>query len=166
MKERDCEVELAEMETRRGDGVSSAVKVGNVPQIKAMSKRSRAMTALTVIGVVMGLGGATHGPGEILQGSVETSGLVIEAWPSLTALAGEPAMSFIPNYLVMGVLATISGVAVAVWAATRLDRRYGGLVLIQLSLLMLLFGGGIIPPLVAIEVGLLAMWVKGKEGAA
>jgi hypothetical protein len=64
-----------------------------------------------------GLGGATHGPGEILQGNVAPSNIVFQAWPSLKALAGEPAMTIIPNLLVTGILTIIVGVLLAVWSA-------------------------------------------------
>jgi len=85
---------------------------------------------------------ASHGPGEMLQGNISPDGLVIEAWPELTVLAGEPAMTIIPSFLVTGILTIIFGLLVAVWAAKFVQRKNGGLVLILLSIIMLLVGGG------------------------
>ena len=88
--------------------------------------------AASALGILIVLGGASHGPGEILQGNVAPSNIVFQAWPALTALAGEPAMTIIPNLLVTGILTIIVGVLVAVWAAKFISRKRGGLVLILL----------------------------------
>src|SRR4030065_52179 len=102
--------------------------------------------AASAIGIFAGLGGASHGPGEILQGNVAPSSIIIEAWPSLTALGGEPAMTLIPNFIVTGVLTIIFGLLVAVWAGKYVERKNGVIFLIRLSIIMLLVGGGIGPP--------------------
>jgi hypothetical protein len=99
------------------------------------------------LGVIAGITGGSHGPGETLQGNVAPSGIVIEAWPALTLLVGEPAMTLIPNFFVTRVLATIFGILVTIVAAVYIHRKNGGLVLILLSILMLAVGGGIIPRL-------------------
>ncbi len=112
--------------------------------------------AVAGLGIFGGLGGASHGPGEMLQGNVAPKELVIQAWPSLVDLAGEPAMTIIPSYLVTGILAVIVGVIVAVWAGKFVHRKHGGLVLIALSILLLLVGGGLIPPLFSIAAGIIA----------
>jgi hypothetical protein len=54
------------------------------------------------LGVIAGITGGSHGSGEILQVSMAPSGIVIEAWPALTLLVGEPAMTLIPNFFVTG----------------------------------------------------------------
>jgi hypothetical protein len=128
-------------------------------------KKLNARSMLTFVGVIMGLGGATHGPGEILQGNVVPSGVYIQAWPTLTQLGGEPAMTLIPNFLVTGVLAIILGFAVAVWVAKYLHGKNGGFVLVALSLVMLLVGGGIVPPLIEVAIGLISIWInRGRFG--
>jgi hypothetical protein len=114
-------------------------------------------TAAIILGAFAGLGGASHGPGEILQGNVVPTDVFIQAWPQLTDLSGEPAMTIIPNFAVTGVLAIIFGLLVATWAVTRIDRKLGGLTLILLSIVMLLFGGGLIPPLFGIAAGLMGV---------
>ena len=125
-------------------------------------KRSRMMTAAAALGIVAGIGGASHGPGEMLQGSIAPGGLVIEAWPDLDALLGEPAMTIVPDMMVTGILAIIAGLAVAMWSATRLRMRNGGPMLVLLSVIMLLVGGGLYPPVLGIMAGIMATdWAGG-----
>ena len=112
--------------------------------------------AASALGIFTGLAGASHGPGEILQGNVAPSNAIFQAWPSLTALGGEPAMTIIPNLLVTGVLTIIVGALLAVWAAKFISRKHGGLVLILLTIVLLLVGGGIVPPLFGIAAGVIA----------
>jgi len=64
-------------------------------------------------------------------------------------------MSIIPNYLVTGILATFFSLIYLVWAIMFVQRQNGGLVLILLSIVMLLVGGGIFPPIIGIIIGAL-----------
>lgn len=125
-----------------------------------MRQLSKASVAASAIGIFAGLGGASHGPGEILQGNIAPSGIMIEAWPELTALGGEPAMTIVPSFLVAGVLTIIFGIIVAVWAAAFVQRKNGGAILILLSIVMLLVGGGIVPPLFGVAAGVIGMWIN------
>ena len=111
----------------------------------------------SALGIFAGLCGASHGPGEILQGNVVPSELMIQAWPRLTALGGEPAMTIIPSYLITGALTIIFGVLLAVWAGKFIQHKSGGLILILLSIIMLLVGGGLVPPLFGIAAGVIAV---------
>jgi len=111
-------------------------------------------TVVSTFGLLAALAGIEHGVGEMLQGPVRPEGPVIESWPDAKAfeiLAGEPAMTLIPNLLVTGIVAAI--VAVAIWSVRFVDRRHGGLVLILLCVLLLLVGGGFGPPLIGIIIG-------------
>jgi len=117
----------------------------------------------SALGIFTGLGGASHGPGEILQGNVAPSNIVFQAWPSLTALAGEPAMTIIPNLLVTGILTIIVGVLLAVWAAKFISRKHGGLVVILLTIVLLLVGGGLMPALFGIAAGVVAISLNHKR---
>ncbi len=121
---------------------------------------SKTRVAASAIGIFGGLGGASHGPGEMLQGNIAPNGLVIEAWHELTVLAGEPAMTIIPSFLVTGVLTVIFGLLVAVWAAKFVQRKNGGLVLIFLSIIMLLVGGGLFPPVFGVVAGIIGTRIK------
>jgi len=86
--------------------------------------------AALILGVFAGISGASHGPGEMLQGNVAPNGVMIQAWPKLTALGGEPAMTILPSFLTAGILAIILGAIVAVWAGGFDGRKNGGLLLI------------------------------------
>jgi hypothetical protein len=118
--------------------------------------------AAVILGVFAGLGGASHGPGEILQGNVAPSEIMIKAWPELTALNGEPAMTIVPNFLVTGILTIIFGLLVAAWAGKFVERKSGGLVLILLSIIMLLVGGGIVPPFFGVAAGIIGVLINCK----
>jgi hypothetical protein len=85
--------------------------------------------------------------------------VTIQSWPDTAAfgiLNGEPAMTLIPNLLATGILAIAAALAVGIWSVQYAGRRHGGLVLIGLSVLLLLVGGGFGPPLVGIILGIAA----------
>jgi hypothetical protein len=119
------------------------------------------------LGALVGLAGVEHGVGEVLQGPGRPEGLVIESWPDAAAfevLSGEPAMTVVPDLQVTGVLAILVGLTVAVWSIWFVGRRRGGLVLIGLSVLLLLVGGGLFPPLMGIALGAVASRM-GRDAA-
>ncbi|MDD5082324.1 MAG: hypothetical protein PHU08_03005 [Dehalococcoidales bacterium] len=121
-----------------------------------MRNATRAM--VSTLGVIMGLGGIEHGIGEVLQGNTVPSGVVFPSWPDsafFRVVAGEPAMSIIPNFLVTGILAILFSLVFTVWVTMFIHRRNGGLFLILLSIIMLLVGGGIFPPIIGIMIGIL-----------
>lgn len=131
---------------------------------------------VAVLGTLVGLAGVEHGVGEFLQGPVAPDGLFIMSWPDASAmdiLSGEPAMTLIPNLLVTGVLAVAVGLTVTAWSIWFAHRRHGGLMLIGLSVLLLLVGGGIAPPIMGLVVGAVAArigttprWRVGRAGQA
>jgi len=125
-----------------------------------MKNLSKTRIAASALGIFAGLGGASHGPGEMLQGNIAPNSLVIESWPELTALQGEPAMTIIPSFLVSGVLTVIVGVLVAVWAAKFVQRKNGGITLILLSIILLLVGGGLFPPAFGVAAGVIGTRIK------
>jgi hypothetical protein len=121
--------------------------------------RSATRFTLSTIGAVVALAGIEHGVGEILQGNVAPASTVIESWPRSDAfwiLAGEPAMTVVPNLLATGILAILSSVAFLIWVTAFISRRHGGLVLIVLSMAMLLVGAGFGPPLIGVVLGVAA----------
>jgi len=76
-------------------------------------------------------------------------------------------MTIIPNLLVTGILAIIVGVLLSVWSAKFVSRKHSGLVMILLSIVLLLVGGGLIPPLFGIAAGVLATvfnYKRAKNG--
>jgi hypothetical protein len=116
--------------------------------------RAASLTA-AIFGVLAGIGGLTHGVGEVLQGNVRPESVFIPSWtqgPIAAQMGGDPGITLVPNMLVTGILAIIVSLAVIVWSAWFVGRRGGGLVLILLNVALLLVGGGVGP----IVVGLLA----------
>ncbi len=128
------------------------------------TKNSQARSAAWFVGVffgfLSGVGGLIHGIGEIRQGNVGTGGLVFDSWadgPIARNLGGEPGLSIVPNVLITGILCVVVAVAVSVWAAGFLRTRRDAKVLIALEVLMLLFGGGVGPPLIGGLAGVAAL---------
>jgi hypothetical protein len=121
-----------------------------------MRKATKAVA--TWFGISAGGASIEHGYFEILQGNIRPEGLMIVSMgppcvPDEIWNACEPAMTIIPNFLITGVLAVIIGLAVLIWSIFFIQRKHGGTVLIFLSIAMLLFGGGIFPPLIGIIGG-------------
>jgi hypothetical protein len=111
---------------------------------------------VSTFGLLAGLGGLTHGVGEVLQGNVAADGIVIDSWtrePIATKLGGEPAMTIVPNLLVAGMLTILVSSALVVWAAAFVERRHGVGVLLLLTVVMLLVGGGFAPPVIGLLGG-------------
>jgi hypothetical protein len=122
----------------------------------------RNATRITVatFGTIAALAGIEHGVGEVLQGNRPPDGIVIASWPDAAwfrIVAGEPAMTIIPNLLLSGVVTIIVSLILFVWAALFAQRPRGGLILLGLSLVLLVVGGGFGPPLLGIILGVAAM---------
>jgi hypothetical protein len=131
-----------------------------------LMKTSAARLIASIFGILAGIGGMMHGPGEILQGSIAPVGIVFNSWtvePVATNVGGEPAMSVIPNLLVSGVLTIIVALAVLIWAAIFVGKKNGGLILIFLSIIMLLVGGGFAPPIIGIISGIAGLGINVQE---
>lgn len=126
-----------------------------------MKNATRVMTS--TFGALVGLIGIEHGIGEVLQGNIAPDGIMILSWPGsalFDILAGEPAMTIVPNLLVTGILAIFVSLIFLVWATLFVQRKNGGLVLILLSIVMLLVGGGIFPPILGIIIGSIATTIN------
>jgi hypothetical protein len=122
--------------------------------------RKATRISATVLGLTAGVAGIEHGIFEFLQGNVKPEGLMISSIgppcvPELSWNQCEPAMTVIPSFLITGILAVICGLIVTVWSAFFVHRKRGGLILILLCVPMLLFGGGIFPPIIGVIAGAL-----------
>lgn len=118
-------------------------------------------TRITVstFGAIMGLAGIEHGVGEVLQGNRVPNSLFILSWPDapfFRGVGGEPAMTVIPNLLITGILAILVSLLYIVWVVALPHTKRAGLVLILLSIVMLLVGGGLFPPALAAIMGMVA----------
>jgi hypothetical protein len=116
-----------------------------------MRKATRIVAA--GLGIAAGIAGLEHGFFEIRQGGGSPAGLMFPSMgppcdPEAAWNACEPAMSILPSYLLTGILAVILGLAILVWSVGFVQRKHGGRVLILLSIALLLFGGGLFPPLI------------------
>ena len=123
----------------------------------APSNISAARIVASIFGVLAGLGGLTHGIGEILQGNITPSGMFINSWtqgPIATHMGGDPAITIVPNLLLTGVLAIVVSLATIALAVAFVQRKHGGVVLILLSIAMLLVGGGVGSPIIGILAGI------------
>ncbi len=128
----------------------------------------RNATRLTVstFGVLMGLAGLEHGIGEILQGNTAPTGLMFPSWPDspfFHSMAGEPAMSIIPNLLITGMLTCLVSFIYLLWVTRFVQRKHAGRILILLAIIMLLVGAGIFPPILALLIGILATRIKTPQ---
>lgn len=65
-------------------------------------------------------------------------------------LAGEPAMTLIPNFLITGIPAVLVSLVFLAWVTRYIQREHGGPVLILISIVWLLVGGGFGPPLLGV----------------
>jgi len=120
-----------------------------------MKIKNAIRTTSTALGIYAGLLGAEHGIFELMQGSIPTGGPLIQAMGPTCPAEGMwhacfPAFTVLPNYTASGILATLFSLSVAAWAATCLQLRRGGLILLLLSVGMFLTGGGFIPLLTGI----------------
>jgi hypothetical protein len=111
------------------------------------------MTLFLTLGILAGIMGIEHGIGEVLEGYRPTDSVFILSWPDsafFEIMAGEPAMTIIPNYFVTGLLAIFfSGAFLIVLVKPGLDRK-AIIILVALLILMLLTGGGFGPPILGI----------------
>lgn len=132
------------------------------PQRRPPRLRSLAV----VCGALAGIGGITHGIGEILQGSVAPGGVVFDSWaegPIARNLGGEPAMTLVGNLAATGILTIVASLAVVAWSLFALDRRHAGAGLVLLSVAMLVVGGGFGPPILGMLAGMLAGAARASE---
>lgn len=115
--------------------------------------------AASTLGVLVGLAAIEHGYFEILQGNLAPGGLIIDAIgpaQELWAGASEPALTIIPNFFITGILAMIFGLIYTIWSAFFIDRKYGAWIMLLLSIILFLVGGGFGPLSIGIFISILA----------
>jgi hypothetical protein len=110
--------------------------------------RSATRLVASTLGVLVGLAGIEHGFFEMLQGNVRPESMMIYAIGPAQRLwehATETALTVVPNFLITGILAMIVGLALVVWAAAYVHTRLGAAILLSLSIILFLVGGGFAP---------------------
>jgi type III secretory pathway component EscV len=118
-----------------------------------MKNATRIFTS--TFGTIMALAGAEHGIGEVLQGNKTPSSLMILSWPDsafFRGVGGEPAMTVIPNIFISGILTILISLVLLVWVLLFVQRKHGGLVMALISFILLLVGGGLFPPILAMLI--------------
>ena len=108
-------------------------------------------------GLFAAFAGLEHGIGEFTSGDVGAHSLVIESWPHVEAfevLGGEPAMTLIPDLRVAGVVTALVSLVLGWWALRNDGTRRDGWLLLGISALLLVVGGGFGPPLIGLVVGI------------
>src|SRR5438034_843359 len=110
------------------------------------------MVAAKGVGIFAGLLGVVHGYFETQQGSVAPGGVIIAAIGNGCQGFNNclPAMTVVPNFLTSGILTIILSLLVLLFSAVRIQTRRGPLVLALLSIVLLLVGGGFLPPLLGL----------------
>jgi hypothetical protein len=105
--------------------------------------------AASTLGIYAGLVALEHGVFEIMQGSAAPDGVLISAiGPPCQAEAVWhaclPALTVVPSFLAAGALTVVLSLAAVIWSIGFVQRKHGGPVLILLSLVLLLVGGGFV----------------------
>ena len=125
--------------------------------MKVNNQATRVVAA--TLGALVGLAGTDHGIFEILQGNITPTSLLIAAIgpdQRFWIYGEETALTIIPSFLISGILSVILGLIVTVWAVGYIDRKYGALVLMLLSIMLFLVGGGFAPIFMALIASLAA----------
>lgn len=115
--------------------------------------KSAARLTISAFGVLAAIAGFEHGLGEILQGNRPPDGIMILSWPDspfFQILSGEPAMTVIPDLLTSGVLTVLVSLAFLLFVTTQVHKKLAGWVLLLMSILWLLVGGGFGPPILGL----------------
>jgi len=137
--------------------------------------RKATKTVATWLGIVAGIGGLEHGYFEFLQGNVPSASRVFPSMgppcdPEKIWNACEPALTVLPSLQIAGVLTVLLGLLTLIWSVFFIQVKYGGAILVLLSALLLLTGGGIFPPLIGIIGGVAGTQIHkpitGKPGRA
>jgi hypothetical protein len=123
-----------------------------------------------VLGIVTAVSGARHGYSEILQGTARPQGILINAiggpgCPPAVSVNCLPAMTILPvDFMTVGIVSVIVALVTLIPAILILARKDSGIWLLVLSILLMLVGGGFIPPVVGIAGATLGLLTRKKWG--
>lgn len=124
---------------------------------------SKIIIAAIIFGIVAVLLGVFHGYSETQQGSVAPTSIIINAVGGTECEPScFPAMTIIPNFLVAGIATIIIGIIILGWITVRIENEKSGMVLIILSIVFLLTGGGFLAPILSVISGFLVIYEKKK----
>ena len=129
--------------------------------------RNKTSFTLSVMGIIAGIAGMEHGIGEIWQGNIQPENIVFASWanhPAFQSLAGEPAMSLIPNLLISGIMTIFLSSVFIYWSVKYHQHPIYGVGFMVLSVLLLISGGGFGPPLLGVMLGIFSLISTKKTG--
>jgi hypothetical protein len=123
--------------------------------------RSPVSMLASALGLTGALTGLAYGAFQILQGPALPQELLINSMgapcvPAESWNACGPAITILPSFMLSGILTMAVSLGMLAWSLFFIERSGAGRVLMVLSGLLLLFGGGLITPIVAFVGGLLA----------
>lgn len=101
----------------------------------------------SILGILTGISGITHGCFEAIQGNHATNGFIINAvgkgnsW-TIWNNGSEGAITLIPNFLAAGIVTTIVGVLLAFWSAIFIQTKRGASIFLLVATCLFLSGGG------------------------
>ena len=138
-------------------------ELDNIPNKWNIHATSLEVSSLGTLG---GLISIEHGIFETIQGNIPTNGIIINAigpghwyWKE----GGERAMTLIQNFLITGIVAIIIGIAIIIWSIKFIQGKYGALGLLTLTVLTLLFGGGIAFFIIGIIISIIATQINKSQ---
>jgi hypothetical protein len=131
----------------------------------------RALLVSSILGIIASVLGAYHGYGEILQERETPKGIVINAFSRIDCPpAGNancfPAMTILPTtFMVFGTITVIVAAFVLIWTILIIAGKNAGLMLLVASVVLLLVGGGFLPPVLGTVAALVALWANRKPAS-
>lgn len=91
----------------------------------------------SVFGILAGLSNIQFGFVEAMKGNIKPENFMFVS-------DSQPALTIIPNYLFTGILGMFFALVFVVWSAGFVRRKNGGLIMIFIAILQLLFGASLI----------------------
>ena len=127
------------------------------------------IAAAMILGIYAAYLGGMHGYYEILNGGKNPGGILFDAisghslaidfpgWP------GWPAMSIIPNLWITGIVVFLIDGIFLFWLLFFFRHKKWGIILLCLSLLLCVFGGGFKPPFYGIVASVIGMIITRMD---
>lgn len=121
--------------------------------------------SIIIVGLYASLLSFLHGLFEILQGYNNTNNILIYAISKSNQTTeiwhgNFPAMTIIPNYLFSGISVCLISVFIIFYL---FRKRYRFIVLFPISIILLLFGGGFIPPFLLVITSFSCLLINKKS---